>query len=129
MTEKITVAIIGAGRTGSMLLNELLKYPYVSVVGIADVKRGAPGMMLAAEKGVHCTTDPMALVDRGDDIDILIVVCGDAGLKRTIKEHFVAQGNKRTVIMHDTIARLFISVSARQAQLVENTHPGDVGIG
>ncbi len=129
MTEKITVAIIGAGRTGSMLLNELLKYPYVSVVGVSDLKRGAAGMMLAAEKGVFTTTDPMVLVERGADIDILIVVCGDAALKRTIKERFVAQGNKRTVIMHDTIARLFISVSARQPQLVGSLHPGDVGIG
>jgi hypothetical protein len=71
----------------------------------------------------------MVLVDKGSDIDILIVVCGDAGLKGKIKDRFVAQRNKRTVIMHDTIARLFISVSARQAELVENLHPGDIGIG
>ncbi len=129
MGEKITVAIVGAGRTGSMLIKELVKYPYVALIGVADLKPAASGMKLAAEKGVFTTTDPMVLVDKGKEIDILIVVCGDGKLKRKIKDRFVAQGNKHTVIMHDTIARLFISVSARQTQLVENLHPEDVGIG
>jgi hypothetical protein len=71
----------------------------------------------------------MELVMKGGDIDILVEVSGDHKLKRTIKAEFERSGNTGTIIMHDLIARLFISVCTRQQQLIPGLHPHDVGIG
>ncbi len=127
--EKVKIALIGAGRTGTPLLKELLKYPYVEVVGVADLNLEAEGVKLAREKGIYTTADPMELVKKGEEIDILIEVSGDKGLKRRIKDYFEEIGNKKTIIMHDLVARLLITVCTGQQELVPSFHPEDVGIG
>ncbi len=129
MSDKISVAIIGGGRTGTPLLKELLKYAYVEIVGVADLDSNAEGIKLAAAKGIFTTTDPMELVMKGGGIDILVEVSGDNKLKKSIKSEFERSGNTRTIIMHDLIARLFISVCTQQQQLIPSLHPQDVGVG
>jgi acetaldehyde dehydrogenase (acetylating) len=129
MSDKISVAIIGGGRTGTPLLKELLKYTYIEIVGVADLDPNAEGIKLAAAKGIFTTSDPMELIMKGGFIDILVEVSGDNNLKRTIKSEFERSGNTRTIIMHDLIARLFISVCTQQQQLVSSLHPQDVGVG
>lgn len=127
--EKVKIALIGAGRTGTPLLRELLNYPYVEVLGVADLNPEAEGVKLARTKGIYTTDDPMELVKKGEEIDILIEVSGDRGLKRRIKDYFEEMGNKKTIIMHDLIARLFITVCTGRQELVPSFHPDDVGIG
>lgn len=129
MSEKVRVALIGAGRTGTPLLRELLNYPYVEFVGVADLNPAAEGLRLAAERGIFTTSEPMVLAARGEEIDVLVEVSGDPELKRKIKEAYEKSGNKRTIILHDLIARLFMSVCTRQTELVPSFHPHDVGIG
>ena len=129
MTDMIGVALICAGRTGTPILKELLKYPYITLVGVADLNPTAEGIKIAAEKGIYTTSDPMALVGKGDRIDILIEVSGDMALKKAVKSAFAKSGNKKTIIMHDLIARLFISVCTQQNTLIPTMHPDDVGIG
>ncbi len=127
--EKVKIALIGAGRTGTPLLRELFKYPFVEVVGVADLNPQAEGMKLAREKGIYTTQDPMELVKKGEEIDVLIEVSGDRSLKRRIKDYFEEINNKKTIIMHDLIARLFITVCTGKQSLVPSFHPDDVGIG
>lgn len=129
MSATITIALIGAGRTGGPLLAELIKYPYVSVVGVADLNPDSDGVALAKANGIYTTTNPMELVAKGKAIDILVETSGDRTLKHAIKDSFEADGNKHTIIMHDLIARLFISVCTQQADLVPSFHPQDDGIG
>jgi acetaldehyde dehydrogenase (acetylating) len=129
MSDKISMAIIGGGRTGTPLLKELLKYPYIEIAGVADLDPKAEGVKIAAANGIFTTSDPMELVMKGGAIDILVEVSGDNKLKRTIKSEFERSGNTRTIIMHDLIARLFISVCTQQQQLIPSMHPQDVGVG
>lgn len=129
MSEQVSVALIGAGRTGTPLLSEMLKYSYVNIVGVADLNPDAEGMALAKENGVFTTTDPVALISKGDEIDILVEVSGDVTLKKVIKDYFQNTSNKKTIIMHDLIARLFISMTTQQQDLIPSFHPDDVGIG
>lgn len=129
MSDKISVAIIGGGRTGTPLLKELLKYAYVEIVGVADLDSNAEGIKLAVAKGIFTTSDPMELIMKGGAIDILVEVSGDNKLKKAIKSEFERSGNTRTIIMHDLIARLFISVCTQQQQLIPSLHPQDVGVG
>jgi predicted homoserine dehydrogenase-like protein len=129
MASTVKVALIGAGRTGTPLLKELMKHKYVKVVGVADRKGNATGVKLAAKKKIYTTTDPMKLLKKSKSIDILIDVTGDTRLKKGIKDFLAKSRNKRTIIMHDLIARLFISVSTRKSKLIPGFHPKDVGIG
>jgi len=129
MSEKVNVALIGAGRTGTPLLKEMLKYPYVNIVGVADLNSAAEGMKIAADNGLYVTTDPIELISKGQKIDIMVEVSGDPSLKKVIKDYFQNTGNKKTIIMHDLIARLFISMTTSQPNLIPSLHPGDIGIG
>lgn len=129
MPNKISVALIGGGRTGSPLLKELVKYSYIEIIGVADQDPLAEGIKLAVEKGIFTTSDPMELIRKVDAIDILVEVSGDKALKKTIKAEFERSGNTKTIIMHDLIARLFISVCTQQQQLIPSLHPQDVGVG
>lgn len=129
MPDKIRVALIGGGRTGTPLLKEFFKYSYIEIVGVADLDTTAEGIKLADDKGLFTTADPMELVMKGEDIDILVEVSGDSKLKNTIKAEFERSANTHTIIMHDLIARLFISVCTQQQQLIPSLHPRDIGIG
>jgi len=129
MADTVKVGIIGAGRTGTPLLKELMKFRYVEIIGVADINPKAPGMGIAAKKGIFTTAKPMDLIKKSDNIDILIEVSGDVKLKKNIKDFLKKSRNKKTIIMHDVIARLFISITARMAKLIPSFHPEDIGIG
>ena len=129
MANIVKVALIGAGRTGTPLLKELMKYRYVKIEGVADRKAGAAGVKLASKKGIYTTSDPMELLRKRKNIDILIDVTGDAKLKKSIKAFLAKNKNSKTIIMHDLIARLFISVSTRKSACIPSFHPKDVGVG
>lgn len=129
MSQNISIAVIGAGRTGTPLLHDLLQYDYIRVLGVADLDPESPGMLLAHERLIPCFTDPMAMVEAVGAVDILVEVSGDRSLKAKIKQHFETQGNRHTIIMHDLIARLVISLCGRSPTLAPAFHPGDEGIG
>ena len=67
MANTLNVALIGAGRTGTPLLKELLKYGYIKLIGVADRNEKAPGIKLAAQKKIYTTTDPMMLLQKKED--------------------------------------------------------------
>jgi acetaldehyde dehydrogenase (acetylating) len=61
MPHKIRIAIVGAGETGAPLLEQLLSADFVKVVGIADLKPEAPGMVIARSHGVKTFGDFLEL--------------------------------------------------------------------
>lgn len=126
---KVKIGLIGAGRTGTPLMENLSKYDYVEIKGVADISDDSPGMIFAKEKGIFTTTDPMDLAHMGADIDIMIEVSGDGSFKKKLKEYYEQNGNTHTVIMHDIVARLLLSVLSGSDELVATYHPGANGIG
>ena len=129
MANAVKVALIGAGRSGTPLLKQLMKYKFIKIVGVADRKEKAAGIKMAAKKKIFTTTDAMELMKKSRTMDILIDVTGDMNLKKKIKDYLLKSKNTRTIIMHDLIARLFISMSAKKTVLVPSFHPRDVGVG
>lgn len=126
---KVRVAVIGGGRTGTPLIADFLKRPFVELVGVADVDGDSPGAVLARQSGLFFTTDAMDLAEKGADLDLLIEVSGDPTLKRRLKDAFIAQENRHTIILHDLVARLIVSVVSGSETLVDTYHPGDNGVG
>ena len=127
--DKVRIAVVGGGRTGTPLIEEFLDRPYVDLVGVADVNPDSPGAQLARENGVFFTTDAMLFAAKGDEIDLLIEVSGDPAVKPRLKDAFIQEGNRHTIIMHDLVARLMISMISGSDTLVPSVHPDDEGIG
>lgn len=126
---RVSVAIVGGGRTGTPLLKELLDRPYVDVVGLADMDLDSPGAQMARENGVFVCQYADVLAAKGENLDLIIDVSGDPAVKQVLKDAFVAQGNRRTVIVHDIVARLIMSLAENSPVLVDTYHPQDQGIG
>jgi predicted homoserine dehydrogenase-like protein len=118
--EQIRIALVGAGETGTPLLRTLLDAKFVQVVGVADLDSEMPGMKLARERGVHTTNDFMDFVRLGDGVDILIDVTGAASVRDRLRQEMQATGNHHTIIMHEMIAVLLMSLS--QGKLVSMKH-------
>lgn len=129
MGDMVRIAVVGGGRTGAPLIEDLLKRPYCQLVGVADVDPESPGARLAKDNGVFFTTDAVVFAADSDGIDLLIEVSGDATVKRRLKDAFIREGNVHTIIMHDLIARLLMTVVTGADELMPSFHPDDVGVG
>lgn len=127
--DKVRVAIVGGGRTGTPLLEDFLKRPFVEVIGLADMDLDSPGANLARENGIFVCQHADVLAAKGDELDVIIEVSGDPAVKPALKDAFVAQGNRTTVIVPDIVARLIMSLAADSDELIETYHPEDKGIG
>ncbi len=112
------IVVIGAGETGTPLLRQLLDAPFVQVRGVADLDLGLPGIALAREHGVPVTDRFMDLMDPA--VDIIIDVTGSPQVREALRASMVATGNTHTVIMHEAIALLMMSLSA--GRLVAGKH-------
>lgn len=126
--EKVRIAVVGGGRTGSPLIQQFIGIPYVELVGVADRDPESDGAKAAKHNGVFFTTDPLLFASKGDEIDLLIEVSGDPSVKRRLKDAFINEGNRHTIIMHDLVARLMISMISEADHLVPSFHPDDEGI-
>ncbi|MGE5492775.1 MAG: oxidoreductase [Actinomycetota bacterium] len=118
--DKIRIAVVGAGETGTPLLRTLLDAPFVEIVGVADLDTDMPGMKLARERGVSTTKDFMDFVRLGNGVDILIDVTGAAKVRDQLRTEMQKTGNHHTIIMHEMIAVLLMSLS--QGKLVSMKH-------
>lgn len=117
---KISVVVIGGGETGTPLLRQLAEAPFVKILGVADLDENAPGMMIAKEKGITATTDFMELVQRGNEVDIIIEVTGVPEVRERLRTYMQQSENHHTIIMHEMIAILMMSLS--QGCLVNMKH-------
>lgn len=127
--DKVRVAFVGGGRTGTPLMRDFLRRPFIEVVGLADIDPESPGAKLAAENGIFLTDDALYFASKGDEVDVLIDAVGDPVLKRRIKNAFIAEGNKHTILVHDLVARTMMSMASNSPTLVETYHPEDNGVG
>ncbi|MDO8879799.1 MAG: hypothetical protein Q7W44_03205 [Coriobacteriia bacterium] len=125
----ISVAIVGGGRTGGPLLEALLALPYLQVVGVADRDEDSPGAVIARERGIFFTPDADVLAAKADEIDLIIEVSGDRSVKPSLKQAFRAQGNSDTIIVHDLVARLLMTLATGDDTLAPTLHPHDTGVG
>ena len=114
------IVVIGAGETGTPLLKQLLNTPFVELLGVADLNLNLPGIALAQAHQVPVTNNFMDLVGQGTDVDIIIDVTGAAKVREQLRQYMVESSNAHTVIMHERIALLMMSLSA--GELVDGKH-------
>lgn len=94
------------------MLAQLLKAPFVQVLGVADLNLDLPGIALAREHQVPVSDNFMDFVRLGTEVDIIIDVTGAALVREQLRQYMVNTDNNHTVIMHEQIAMLMMSLSA-----------------
>jgi len=109
-TEHFKIAVIGAGHAGIELLQKLFEAEFVDIIGVADTNQDAPGMLLARENRVPTTTDMNDLLVNSQEIDIIIDVTGVKAVRDGLRSHMQESGNYHTVIMHERISALLLSL-------------------
>lgn len=114
--EKIRVAMVGAGETATPLLEQLLAAPFVEIVGVAELDLTLPGVDIARAAGVPVTDNFIELAEQGERIDIIIDLTGSSKVREDLRRFLQFSGNTRTVIMHERIALLMMSLSAGKLQ-------------
>lgn len=114
------IVVIGAGDTGTPLLQQLFNALFVQVLGVADLNLELPGIALARQHQVPVTDNFMELVSLGSQVDIIIDVTGATKVREQLRQYMVDSRNAHTVIMHEQIALLMMSLSA--GKLVDSKH-------
>jgi len=117
---KIRIAMVGAGETATPLLRQLLDAPFVELIGVAELNMALPGVALARERGIPVTDNFIELAEQGERVDIIIDLTGSRKVREDLRRFMQFAGNTHTVIMHERIALLMMSLSA--GQLVETRH-------
>ena len=80
------VAIIGAGRGGTALIEVFAADPLVQIVGVAEIKASAPGIVLAKRLNIPVTRDYRRLLEL-EHVDLLIDVSGNAKVWELLQDY------------------------------------------
>lgn len=110
--ERIKIAICGAGKGGSALLDMLSHVPEAEIVGITDKYPSAPGLKRARELNLPCATDPVGLIAR-NDTDLIVDVTGDPEMAMVIAKH----KTPRAEVLGGAAARLLWTLVRHEAEM------------
>lgn len=79
------VAMIGAGRGGTALMEIFAKDPLVQIIGVAEINPNALGMPLARRLNISVTPDYRELLSM-ENVDLIIDVSGDPEVGQVLQD-------------------------------------------
>jgi uncharacterized protein YukE len=79
----VNIAFVGAGKACLLLMDFFSSLEDVYIVGVADVRADAPGILYAQKKGIQ-TTDKMDLLIERPEVQLVIELTGSAKVKAAI---------------------------------------------
>lgn len=102
--KKDVVAIIGAGKGGSMILETLLKMPDIEIRYVCDMNSAAPGIKLAKAHGITIRPSVSA-VCADPELDLIFEATGSSAVHKEIeankpKNSRVLRGEDSKIIYH-----------------------------
>lgn len=106
------IAIIGAGKGGAAILETLLKMPHVVIKHVCDTELGAPGMILARQRGIQCHTQ-MDAICRDKAIDLIFEVTG----RKELFARILAQKQAQTRVIGSEDARIIFHLLDLQQEV------------
>ncbi len=113
-TEHLNIAILGAGRGGSALLEILRRLPRIDILGIADKDPQAPALGKAKELGIPIAAHiPTLILNR--EVHLIVDVTGDATMQDLIGKHKPFH----TEILGGTAAKLLWDVVQYEAEMYD----------
>ncbi len=120
---KKKVAIIGAGRGGTALLQMLSDYQELQIVGIIDINPNAPGIKVAEQLGIPVFKNYLDLT-KIQDLELIVNLSGDSSVDSLMEESWKkaqAKGEekKHFEVLGGKSAKLFWEI-VRNAQRKED---------
>ena len=106
------IAIIGAGKGGTAILETLLKMPSVITKHVCDVDPSAPGFALARQRGIQCHTD-MAEICKDKEVDLIFEVTG----RKEVFNRIVSQKLDKTRVIGSEDARIIFHLLDLQQEV------------
>lgn len=110
------IVIMGAGHGGTALLRVLHEMDTVTIVGIVDVDRTAPGIILAEEAGIPVSDSIETFF--AADVDVVLEVTGDHTMYRKLS----AIKPEDTVIIPGNVASVMMQLIDEKMRLVGVLH-------
>jgi predicted dinucleotide-utilizing enzyme len=103
---KLNIAIIGLGRVGSILLQQMLNSEEkgISIAAVAEIAE-TPGKLLAREKKIKIKSLD-EIINMGKKIDIIFELTGQYEVRQELRHKLMDIKNYHTVIAPETIAIL-----------------------
>ncbi len=95
------IAVVGAGKGGTAILQALLKMPDIVIRHVCDVDPGAPGMAFAREHGLAWDGD-LETVCRDSEVDLIFEATG----RRSVYERILALKPPRTRVIGSEDAKI-----------------------
>ena len=108
------IAIIGAGKGGTAILEMLLKMPDVAGKHVCDVNPQAPGMLLARQHAIQCHAQ-MTEICRDKEVDLIFEVTG----RKEIFSQILAQKPEKTRVIGSDDARIIFHLLDLQQGVTE----------
>jgi len=106
------IAIIGAGKGGTAILETLLKMPSVVIKYVCDVDHAAPGIALARQRGIQCDL-PMTAVCQDKAVDLIFEVTG----RKEVFARILAQKQENTRVIGSEDARIIFHLLDLQQEV------------
>jgi len=106
------IAIIGAGKGGTAILETLLKMPRVITKHVCDVNPSAPGITLAHRHGIQCHAQ-MTAICQDKEIDLIFEVTG----RKEIFAQVLAQKQENTRVICSEDARIIFHLLDLQQEV------------
>ena len=109
-----TIAIVGAGKGGTAILEMLLKMPGIAVKHVCDTNPAAPGLALAGRHNIRCHSH-LAEICRDAEVDLIIEVTG----RKEIFAQILAQKQENTRVIGSDDARIIFHLLDIQQDISE----------
>ncbi len=121
-SNKIRIAVIGGGETGTAILKQLMKYKFIEIAGVADVDPNTPGIKIARESGIYTTRDFLDLAKLDEGVDIIVDAIGKDVIRNGIRTYLQATGNDKTILMPELITLLLDAIINNRDSIERSKH-------
>lgn len=111
----INIAIVGGGKGGSAMIRVLHPLTEVNIVGMADVRQDAPGILLAREMNIKTSADMNDFI-KSPDLDIIIDVTGNEKVNQLIQENKLPNSH---LIYSDVAKLMYVLVNNKEQMITE----------
>ena len=108
---RTTIAILGAGKGGTALLELFTHLPEIEIVGIADKAESSPGILYARQLKIPTTNDPLSLIRR-QGINLIMNVTGDLTIDKLITD----QKHPETEVLSGAASKVLWDLIRHQSQ-------------
>lgn len=110
----LNIVIIGGGSGGVSMINVFNALPEVNIVGVADVRLDAPGIVLAKKLGIQTSTNMNYFLKR-TDLEIIIDVTGN----EKVNELIIQNKRPESDVVNSNVAKLMHTLVSNRETILD----------